>query len=432
MGARQLTLASTRWATCHLLWLYGDKPYPPCWGVRSPFLEPARGGPPAMVPVWNTFCGAGVAEGYFGISPVRSGFLVGSRRCKGMGPSQNPTVQARGGKPRQANPPGAPGPSGGAMGLTCRLLASWRGGQVAALNQTRGPGSGFWPGDRGLHEGQTIPPGSSAVGTVVDGVEAFRRSLDLGGGINLGPVGPCVLRERPRVAVTKAIAPQLPLGDGLQLFPVRGKNPSGQRPFCLNSRFFDLSALSGTVRCPSPDLDLPVRRLWRLCFAIPRAGHRRRGLWRVASGATLDILASGASGPYEPSWQPSSLLSPRTSSGLVGGWHSPEMRRVQSGVSVYFPPGLVSRGWCSKRPDARVFMDPCESRRSRWTWLSQKSESDRLNFCFRPSIPTARIGAYHGIGGWRRGLIRRRGLKRLPHPREGSGSANYPILTAGR
>ncbi|KAG9438638.1 hypothetical protein H6P81_021414 [Aristolochia fimbriata] len=66
----------------------------------------------------------------------------------------------------------------------------------------------------------------------------------------------------------------------------QGKAQVARATLLPNSSFLIFHALCGTVRCPSPDLDLPVRRLWRLCCFAMRAGHRACGRgaceWRGA------------------------------------------------------------------------------------------------------------------------------------------------------
>ncbi|KAG9438646.1 hypothetical protein H6P81_021422 [Aristolochia fimbriata] len=172
--------------------------------------------------------------------------------------------------------------------------------------------------------------------------------------------------------------------------PSTWKGPSGPRDPFAQLEFLIFHALCGTVRCPSPDLDLPVRRLWRLCCFAMRAGHRACGPRRVREWCALD-MREWCFRPYEPSSRRAvfpSLHGPPAA--LLGRWHSPgacvffpeggaahmmyspfetrrpdpcrvRVRAAQSGVSVYFPLRLsLPPGCARKRPDAAVFMDPCE------------------------------------------------------------------------
>ncbi|KAG9438682.1 hypothetical protein H6P81_021371 [Aristolochia fimbriata] len=130
-----------------------------------------------------------------------------------------------------------------------------------------------------------------------------------------------------RVSSAKAICPSLPLGDGLQLFSRAGKGPSGPRdPFAqLEFLIFHASLRDRSV--PPPDLDLPVRRLWRLLLARhARAGHRACGSDRGARGewCTLDMrewcFRSDEPPPRRRAAFPS-LHGPPAA--LLGRWHSP-------------------------------------------------------------------------------------------------------------
>ncbi|KAG9438595.1 hypothetical protein H6P81_021467 [Aristolochia fimbriata] len=191
---------------------------------------------------------------------------------------------------------------------------------------------------------------------------------------------------------SKAICPSLPLGDGLQLFASAGKGPSGQRdPFAQLRVFLIFHALCGTVRCPSPDLDLHVRRLWRFADRHARGGHRASRTAAASRVVHVGHALSGASGHYEPSSRQRHL--PFTHRGppaaLLGRWHSPgacvffperaasplmyspfETRRPDpwsAGTGgrnrrprFSFPSGLVSRRCVLERRTPKVFMDPCE------------------------------------------------------------------------
>ncbi|KAG9438352.1 hypothetical protein H6P81_021708 [Aristolochia fimbriata] len=169
--------------------------------------------------------------------------------------------------------------------------------------------------------------------------------------------------------------------------------PSGERPkwppatLLPNFEFLIFPLSAGPFGAPSPDLDLPVRRLWRLCccFAM-RAGHRRRGQRRRREwcrvGHARVVL------PALP-LKPVARTRVRASAGAA---QSRRQRLLSLRLS------LRARVCARKRPDAAVFMDPCESRQSDGLgWI--KSESDRPTFAFDRRCPwPGAAGAFRIIG----------------------------------
>ncbi|KAG9438633.1 hypothetical protein H6P81_021409 [Aristolochia fimbriata] len=215
----------------------------------------------------------------------------------------------------------------------------------------------------------------------------------------------------------------------------RGKGPSGPRDPFAQLEFLIFHALCGTVRCPSPDLDLPVRRLWRLCcFAmrgrgIGRADRRRVRVVHVGHAREWCFR------PLPMMYSPFETRRPDPCRASAG--------RAQSGVSVYFPlrlslrPGVLGNARTPQCSWTHV------NAAVRWTWLDSQSESDRPTFAFDRRCPwpgaglfshrrvgvgglsedATWIGAYHGIGGWRRIRVRFGGsLKAATTSKEGSGA----------
>ncbi|KAG9438684.1 hypothetical protein H6P81_021373 [Aristolochia fimbriata] len=139
-----------------------------------------------------------------------------------------------------------------------------------------------------------------------------------------------------RVSSAKAICPSLPLGDGLQLFSRAGGRPKRPaRPFAQLEFFLIFHASAGPFGAPSPDLDLPVRRLWRLCWLAmhgPGIGAADRG---AREWCTLDMREWCFRSDEPPPRRYRLPFTARTSRGLVGSLAFPWC------LCVFFPKGAA-------------------------------------------------------------------------------------------
>ncbi|KAG9444626.1 hypothetical protein H6P81_015966 [Aristolochia fimbriata] len=174
----------------------------------------------------------------------------------------------------------------------------------------------------------------------------------------------------------------------------RGKAKWPAATLLPNFEFFDLSALSaGTVRCPSPDLDLHVRP-----YGAFAASPCRGGASGVADPAASRVwcrvghLARGASGPYEPSSRQRRL--PFTAADL----QRPCWARQVGASAFTFPSGLVSAPGVLETPGRRE----CS-----WTHVNHGSpdglgwiisESDRPTFAFDRRCPGPVLALFASAG----------------------------------
>ncbi|KAG9438642.1 hypothetical protein H6P81_021418 [Aristolochia fimbriata] len=180
----------------------------------------------------------------------------------------------------------------------------------------------------------------------------------------------------------------------------QGKAQVARATLLPNSSFLIFHALCGTVQCPSPDLDLPVRRLWRLCcFAMHAGGASAAcGPRRACEWCALD-MREWCFRPYEPSSRRAvfpSLHGPPAA--LLGRWHSPGAWAAQSGVSVYFPLRLSLAPGESDRPTfafdrrcpwpgAGLFASACLASRSlRGCYLVDPASSHMLVSKIKPCM----------------------------------------------
>ncbi|KAG9438596.1 hypothetical protein H6P81_021468 [Aristolochia fimbriata] len=249
--------------------------------------------------------------------------------------------------------------------------------------QARLPNQAANPGGLGSHSGLGSwvwpTPLATGVGAVVAVCAVGVRATRARGGKH-GPVGPCVLRGkgtcRPsagargraccpsyvqwlapqRVAQCKGHLPLASVGrwpSALQ--PSEGKTQVAlARPFCPTSSFLIFPLSAGTVRCPSPDLDLHRRPYGGFCWLR----HARRGIGvadsaQRRSGAFVGHLASGAFRPGQLHMMYSPFETRRP---------DPCASRVQAGAigrrAFTFPSGLVSAPGVLETPDAASVHGP--------------------------------------------------------------------------